>query len=352
MRIVEVITGGEQGGAQRHVAELVTYLARQGHEVRVIHGGGKWLTQAVDGVADIYYLPHLRREISVRDVQTLWALGRLIGDLNPDVIHAHSSKAGILCRLVGWQVKIPVVYTVHGFVFFDPTRSIWSRGLYRLLETWGARHSRGIITLSDLDMEFAQKAGTRAVVRKIPNGVSVRPEGPRLPGARRNIGFIGRFTAEKGLDVVTTAAAMTPGWRWLIAGDGGLSRDLERTRRQLSNVEWLGWVDDTEQFFRDVDIIVQPSYKEGLPYTVLDAMGWGLPVVATPVGALPEILGQVDRRLLCPVGDAQGLIKAVAFVFDNYGSLARACYELVKVRYDLDIQLKRTIETLTLAVQA
>ena len=95
MRIVEVITGGEQGGAQRHVAELVTYLARQGHEVRVIHGGGKWLTQAVDGVADIYYLPHLRREISVRDVRTLWALGRQEG---PSPSHPAPYREVLLCR--------------------------------------------------------------------------------------------------------------------------------------------------------------------------------------------------------------------------------------------------------------
>ncbi len=349
MHIVEVITGGEPGGAQRHVSELVTYLVEQGHEVAVIHGGGNWLSQKLRDKADVYYLSHLKRQISYHDIIAFRALRELIRNLRPDIVHAHSSKAGILCRLIGWQDKIPVVYTVHGFVFLDSTRSIWSRGLYRFLETWGARHSQGIITLSEADLEFAKNAGSRGVIRKIPNGVAVRWNAPgRRLGLRRNIGFIGRFSPEKGLDVVLEAAAMTSEWRWLIAGDGDLPSKLGRRRGELENVKWLGWVDNIDQFFQNVDIVVQPSYKEGFPYAVLDAMAWGLPVVATPVGALPEILGQVDPHLLSAVGDAGHLIRSVRFAFDHYESLANASYELVKARYGLEAQLRQTIETLSL----
>ncbi len=352
VRIVEVITGGEPGGAQRHVAELVTYLIAQGHEVAIIHGGGKWLSQAVSDKAEVYYLSQLKREISFQDTMAFSALRALILKLSPNVVHAHSSKAGILCRLIGWREKIPVVYTAHGFVFVDPTRPLLTRRLFQFLEAWGARHSQGIITLSDVDLEFAKKAGTQAIVRKIPNGVPVRKKGVRCLGLRRNVGFIGRFSREKGLDVIIEAAAMSSQWRWLLAGDGVLPSKLNEHRAELTNAHWLGWMDNSEQFFQQVDIIVQPSYKEGLPYTVLDAMACGIPVVATPVGALPEILSQVDSRLLCPLGDARGLVQAVEFAFEHYDSLARSSYELIKTRYDLEVQLRQTVEMLALAARS
>ncbi len=346
MRILEVITGGEPGGAQRHVAELVEHLAIRNHEVAVVHGGGHWLTQAVQHYADVYYLSDLQRDISWHDAVAFRALLRLTRHLSPDIIHAHSSKAGILSRLVANRLKIPVVYTAHGLVFFDTTRSLQSRMLYRALEFWGIKRSQGIITLSDQDFHFVHSVRAQVLVYKIPNGVAVQGVGPRRLLHSRNIGFIGRFSPEKGLDVIIKAAEISPYWQWIIAGDGPSYQHLVQSSRHISNLHWMGWVENTQEFFQGVNLIVQPSYKEGLPYTVLDAMAAGLPVVGTPVGALREILGQVDPRLVCPVGDPQRLIAAIAFAFEHYDELSRAAYTLVKDQYDVRRQLEKTMQAL------
>ncbi|OLZ09629.1 glycosyltransferase [Sulfobacillus thermosulfidooxidans] len=352
MRIVEVITGGEPGGAQRHVSELVQYLVSQRHQVAVVHGGGHWLSQAVEKVAPVYYLRHLQRDISWQDMAAFTALLRIVRQLRPDVIHAHSSKAGILSRLVGIILKIPVVYTSHGLVFFDSTRSWRSRKFYQLLETWAAKRSRGIITLSNMDYEFMRSVKTQAIVKKIPNGVPVRALFPKQLGHQRRIGFIGRFSREKGLDVVLKAAEQTMSWQWIIAGDGPFRSQIIHASERLPNLKWVGWMENLDEFFNEIDVVVQPSYKEGLPYTVLDAMAAGIPVVATPVGALTEVLGAIDVQLLCPVGNVEALIESIHYAFDHYDQIAEASYHLVKNEYNLNTQLEKTLGMLASVVES
>ncbi|WP_053958721.1 glycosyltransferase [Sulfobacillus thermosulfidooxidans] len=352
MRIVEVITGGEPGGAQRHVFELVQYLAIQGHQVAVVHGGGHWLSQAIKNIASVYYLRHLQRDISWHDMMAFTALLGIVRNLRPDVIHAHSSKAGILSRLVGTILQVPVVYTSHGLVFFDTTRSRRSRKFYQLLETWAAKRSRGIITLSNMDYEFMRSVKTRAIVEKIPNGVPVRALSAKQLGCQRRIGFIGRFSREKGLDVVLKAAEQTMPWQWIIAGDGPFRSQITHAAERLPNLKWMGWIENIDEFFSEIDVLVQPSYKEGLPYTVLDAMAAGIPVVATPVGALNEILRAIDIHLLCPVGNVQALVESILYAFEHYNQIAESSYRLVKDHYNLNNQLEQTARLLTAVVES
>ncbi|MCY0909596.1 MAG: glycosyltransferase [Sulfobacillus thermotolerans] len=342
MRIVEVITGGEAGGAQRHVAELTLYLADRGHDVHVVHGGGDWLSQRVEHVATVHYMPPMRRAISGHDLVALRDLTRVIRDLRPAVVHAHSSKAGILARRAGMRLGVPVIYTAHGMVFTDPMRSPRSRWLYRVLETWGSRHSAAVIVMTRYDEAFVRRVAPKTLVAYIPNGVTVQKgHQPTLPD-RLRIGFLGRFSAEKGLPTFLTAARMNPQWTWMIAGDGALRALVTEAVKACPQVSWRGWIDNPEEFFREIDVLVQPSFKEGLPYTVLDALARGIPVVSTPVGGLPDLMTAIDGALLFPVGDAAAMVRAVQYVAHHYAAIAQRSQTVIAEHYTLEHQLRNT----------
>ncbi len=342
MRIVEIITGGEPGGAQRHVAELVEYLVEQHHDVFVLHGGGKWLGERLQSVAHVVYIDSLKRDLSLTDVVAMRDVVQHLATIHPAVVHAHSSKAGILARAAGLWLHIPVVYTAHGFVFTDPTLSKNTRKLYRAAERWGSRHSRAVITLTEADRAFVRKEAPNTRCELIPNGVT-----PNLCGERKcfdppRMGFLGRFTAEKGLPVLIEAARMVPQWQWVIAGDGPLSDLVVRADRDLDQVVWTGWVEEPTEYLSQIDLLVQPSVKEGLPYTVLDAMACGTPVIATPVGAMGDLLRLVDGALLFPAGSPKELLRAARYALEHWDMLSRRVREILGCFYTLDRQLRDT----------
>ena len=351
MRIVEVITGGEAGGAQRHVAELTEYLAGRGHETYVLHGGGSWLGDRLQTAAAVKYVASMGRSLSPRDIQALRDLIRAIAPIRPGLLHAHSSKAGILVRAAGKILNIPVVYTAHGLVFTDPTLPDLTRRLYRVLESWGSRRSAAVIVMTAPDLAFVRGAAPRTRAVLIPNGVAVGQPRHGRSWKRPRVGFIGRFSAEKGLNVLIEAARSAAQWEWIIAGDGPLQTVVAHAAARYPHITWKGWVENTLDFFDTIDVLVQPSFKEGLPYTVLDAMAQGVPVVSTPVGGLPELVGGVDTSLLFPPGDAQALLQAVRWALGGRQRLGPQCQQLIARHYSLQQQLAETEKVLLWAGQ-
>lgn len=352
MRVLEVITGGEAGGAQRHVAELTRFLADHGIMVTVAHGGGHWIDALVDGYATIVTIPELTREIALgSDSRAARALARLMRQ-GYDVVHAHSSKAGILARWVGVRVGVPVVYTAHGLVFQDPTWPGWRRRLFHQLEQWAARRSAAIITMTPADYAWAvARVGNRRA-HFIPNGVSA----PSSDNARSlsnppRIGFLGRLSPEKGLEVLLQAARMRPEWHWRIAGDGPLRDTVEKGVASLPHVSWAGWQENPASFLETIDLLVHPSWKEGAPYTVLDAMALGVVPVVTRVGAQPAMVELVDPALVVEPGRPKALVTALEYGLAHYEPLSRAARRVVQKHFNAEDGWSRTLTVLRQAAQ-
>ncbi len=346
VRVMEVITGGEPGGAQRHVVELIQYLVEAGHTVTLVHGGGRWVESQLKGVSTVRYLPDLVRDIRPQaDRRALAALVDMMRTEGPDVVHCHSSKAGILARYAAHRVGVPAVYTAHGYVFQDPTQSNSFRLLFRTLERWAARRSAAIITMTADDERFARQYGPVDHVYRIVNGVKATE--PPLPGAAGNrVGFLGRFSREKGLHDLLAVIAAHPEWRLELAGDGLFRPLVEQYQAQHANIHWRGWVDELANFFESIDVLVQPSAKEGAPYSVLDALAAGVPVVGTRVGAMTEMLDAVDPHLAVEPGDREALAAAIQYALLNRAALAERAYAVASNQYALSNQLERTLSVL------
>ena len=352
LKVLEVITGGEAGGAQRHVRDLCRGLKAWGHDVQVVHGGGDWIARQPGITAQ--FLPALVRDPHpAKDGAAYFRLKEICRRESPDVVHAHSSKAGVLARMAAWSLHIPAVYTAHGFVFADPTRSRAWRAAYRLAEQWCGRRSAQVIAVSARDQALGQKLGIPHIIH-VPNGVLPIVERPlmRVPSPLR-VGFLGRFQREKGFEILVEAIKLLARPVVLVvAGNGPEAERFERwaTMAHL-DVTFLGWQDESLALFRQVDVLAIPSWKEGLPYTLLDALAYGLPTVVTDVGGMGEVVGQLDPRLVVPPGNpaqlAQGL-SAAASLAPDFTDRAKA---LIAASYSLDGMIRRTVSILESAAR-
>jgi len=352
VRILEVITGGEPGGAQRHVATLTRGLRAAGHEVIVAHGGGSWLAEQVGATCRV---PSLGRSIRPdRDWAAERALEHLMRTALPDVVHAHSSKAGILARVAAGRVGVPAVYTAHGFVFQDPMRPAVERWLYRRLEQYFGRRCRAVIAVSARDAAWARGAGLRQVVH-IPNGVEV-PSAPKRmpPGPPWRVGFLGRFTPEKGFaQLVAAVAAAGPRWELVVAGDGPLARAYHAAVREAGvSATFLGWQTSATPLLAQVHVLAVPSWKEGLPYSLLDGLAHGLPVVVTDVGGMADVVRPLDDQLVVPAGSPRSITMALTHAVGLGETFYTAARCHVRQHYDVERMVAATAQTLEEASRA
>lgn len=352
MKVLEIITGGEAGGAQRHVRDVCRGLQAWGHEVQVVHGGGDWLARQAGITAQ--FLPALVREPHpAKDGEAYYRLKEIYRRESPDVVHAHSSKAGVLARLAAWSLHIPAVYTAHGFVFADPTRSPAWRAVYRLAEQWCGRRSAQVIAVSARDWALGQKLGMPRMIH-IPNGVSPideRPQGHVRSPLR--VGFLGRFQREKGFEILVAAIqALSIPVVLVVAGAGPEAGRFERlTAAAHIDARFLGWQDESVTFLRQVDVLAIPSWKEGLPYTLLDALAYGLPTVVTDVGGMGEVVAQLDSRLVVPPGNPARLAQSLAVAASLPPDFADRAKALIAASYSLDSMIRRTVSTLEAAAR-
>lgn len=342
MHIAEVITGGEAGGAQRHVRDLIEHLLERDHRISLIFGGGRWLETVVPKETDIFFEPQLQRAVNWRqDSRVIGHFAQVFKRMQPDLIHLHSSKAGLIGRIAARLAGIPSVYTAHGYVFWDPNLTRIHQKIYRMIEAYGARLGNGVIAVSQRDYDFASKYARHAIY--VPNGVDIsRNYGFGRPHKVLTVGFMGRLSHEKGLAVFIDAAIRRPQWQWIIAGDGEERALAASAVKKYPQIRWMGWCQNPELFFENIDVFVQPSWKEGLPYTLLEALAHGLPVVATPVGAMGEVLQRVDPRLIMSPGSVEEMLKGLEYAWEHRERLHQKGRLVIQDHYNVARQLQDT----------
>ena len=319
-RVLLLITLAETGGAQQYVASLLPALARE-YDVAVAAHGDGFLGDASRN-AGVRYVPlrHVRRALHpLHDLLGVVELYRLFRRERPAVMHANSSKAGILGRLAAVAARVPVrLFTVHGWAFKA------HRGLASTVYLWADRAMSPLTTtticVADGELEAGIRARTcraeRTVV--IHNGVDLdRPR--REPGrahAPVMLVSVGRMRPPKDFATLVQAIAkLEPGSVALkIAGDGPDRPALEAEVARLGltgTVELLGTRSDVDELLAAADLFVLSSDSEGLPMSVLEAMAAGLAVVATRVGGVPELVVHDLSGKLVPPRDSVALAAAI-----------------------------------------
>jgi glycosyltransferase involved in cell wall biosynthesis len=283
MRIFQIVTLSELGGAQVIVAHLSNALSKY-HEVTVFAGQGNGkLFQLLDSRIRYFKISSLAKNVSpLNDIKTLLSFSALYRREKPDIIHLHSSKAAALGRLVFPKDK--TVYTVHGF---DSIRLAhrWFLPLERYLQ----KRCKAIVAVSRYDEDNLKAAGIARNVSCIYNGIP-RPSGESgavLPIPKKyvkKILCIARISKQKRFDLFLETAGLLPEYAFVWIGN------CEEIANVPENVFLLGNLPDAGAYNYTADLFMLPSNYEGLPVVIIEAMSHGKPVVASAVGGVPELV--------------------------------------------------------------
>jgi glycosyltransferase involved in cell wall biosynthesis len=318
-RLLILITLAEVGGAQTAIALLVPGLFDEFDVSVAAHGPGP-LRAAVEAAGASYVpLAHVRRPLNPYvDLLGFLELMRLIRRLRPDVVHANSSKAGALGRLAARLSRVQAcVFTAHGWAFQAQSGS-WAAKAYLMIDRVLAHLGVTIVCVSESDRAIGLRAGTCRAERTVVlrNAVVISPQ-RELPGSPTPVVLtVARFQTPKDFGTLFRAlAALDSGsFHAQVAGDGPDRAAVEQLRETLglqAAVELLGTSDDVPALLADADIFVLSSRSEGLPLSILEAMARGLPVVATAVGGIVELVDDGVTGFLVEPGDVDGMAAAI-----------------------------------------
>lgn len=340
MRIVHVITRLILGGAQENTLLTVEGLHhRHGDDVTLITGPaegpeGDLFDRASRQGLKVECMPELVRAIRpATDLRAYKKLRAAIRRLRPEVVHTHSSKAGILGRAAAWDERVPlVVHTIHGLPF-GPSESAARNRLYRTLERWAARRCHAIISVCDAMTEQALAAGVGRPeqYRTIYSGMDVdaflNPARPR-EDVRRELGLaddevafatVARLFERKGHDDILAAAPeilhRDPRVRFVFIGDGILRDRLigETERLGIRDAfRFVGLVppDRIPELLNATDAVVHPSLREGLARVLPQALLVGRPAISYDVDGAREVVIP-ETGILLPPRDIPGLTAAI-----------------------------------------
>lgn len=307
------------GGAQIHVRDLALGMREAGHEVSLLTGSSGPLSAALEAAGiRVRIIPTLKRAIAPwHDLVTLRELVGILGQLKPTLLAVHSSKAGWLGRLAGRRLQLPTVYTVHGWVFSGELARphTWLYlGLEKLISPW----TQALITVSAQDRSLAEKfgLGRRDRVWMIHNGLPDIDGNLRAKpaGSPPHLIMVARFQPPKDhAQLLKSLAALTHlPWSLELVGDGPLRPRTEALVQQLGleqRVTFSGTCWDVAERLARAQIGLLISQREGLPLSIIEGMRAGLPMVASDVGGIKELVMDGDTGFLIPPADDGSILR-------------------------------------------
>lgn len=304
--MLHLISSSGLYGAEKMVVALCARLIELGAQptLEVFHNRHSPNLEVAEFAGD-HGVPVRRLECGGRfDPGAVQRLAHDIRAVDADLVHTHGYKSHLYGYLGSRVTRLPIVGTCHRF----------DQGPHNLLDRPLLRRFDAVLAVSREAEQSLNEAYRipRGRTLTIPNGIdpAAYPAGrPRRSGPPV-VGMVARLAPEKAPGDFLTAAesvlAVIPDAQFLIVGDGPLRADLvDRVGRlgMADRVEFTGFQDDIAEVYRSLDVLVQPSYREGMPMTMLEAMASGVPVIASDVGAAGDMIDDGRTGLLFPAGD-------------------------------------------------
>ncbi|MDD5698049.1 MAG: glycosyltransferase family 4 protein [Victivallaceae bacterium] len=345
MKICHVITRMIVGGAQENTLLTIVGHIKKGHEVVLITGPspgpeGELLKNSKFPEFEIIEVPGLVRELDpVRDCSAYRQLKKIFRERRFDVVHTHSSKAGILGRAAAWSAKVPfIVHTVHGQAF-HPYEKFWKNLLYINAERWAAKRCHKIYAVAQAMIEqcVAARIAPRDRYKLVYSGMEIcdflnsvpEPELGRklgIPEKVKVIGAVARLFPLKGYEYFLPAAQaianVCPDVHFLIVGDGPLresmTSQIERTGL-AGRFHFAGLVPPGEvyRYLALTDILIHLSVREGLPRCVVQALASGKPAIGFQLDGTPEVIIDGQTGYCAPPEDVRTVIASAVHLLCN-----------------------------------
>jgi glycosyltransferase involved in cell wall biosynthesis len=297
----------------------------------------------------------MSRELSPKDIVSLWKVYRRVVREKPDIIHTHTAKAGTIGRAAGflyrwltWKTllgkprRVKCVHTYHGHVFHSYYGNLKTK-IFLFIEKFLALLATDkivVITRQQFDEIHGKFGVGRAKQFEIiPLGIDLAPfANPSEIGAGADeilVGFVGRLTEIKNVPLLLKVAAFyrerkntdSPNLKFVIIGDGNLRAELEKEAESLNLqgiVKFIGNREDADVFYAGLDIVALVSLNEGTPLSVIEAMANERAVISTSVGGVADLLGEAqaekdgfivcERGIRTESGDAEGFYNGLMFL--------------------------------------
>lgn len=394
MKIVRIIARLNVGGPARHVVWLTKALNNQKFQTSLLTGsvpeGEEDMSYFADenGVTP-FFIEEMSRELSPKDLISLWKVYRQICREKPEIIHTHTAKAGFVGRTAGFFYRwlnwknVKIVHTFHGHVFHSYYGNLKTK-LFLFIEKNLARFVTDKIVVitkqqfEEIHHEFG--VGKAEQFQIIPLGIDLEKfaeasEKRRIlrDEIRANddeilVGFVGRLTEIKNVPLLLKVAEIyeknkkteLPKLKFVIIGDGNVRKNLENEAENLGlkdKVLFLGNRNDTDIFYAGLDIVALTSLNEGTPLSLIEAMANGKSVISTAVGGVTDLLGAVETQesgfKVCERGvridesSAENFYKGLMFLASNptlRGKYAERGKSFTDLRYSKERLIKDITE--------
>jgi glycosyltransferase involved in cell wall biosynthesis len=351
IKVIHIITRLDMGGSAQNTLLTALNHDPQRYSVCLIKGSShesamtEEETQLVkDRLADgrkhgieVIDLPSLVRRISpLNDIKSFVLIFRILRKSKPDIVHTHTSKAGILGRLAAWMARVPIIiHTPHGHVFYGHFGRSLSKIFLQMERLLGriTHHQIGLTPeeCNDyLSLRVSKPRNTTVIhsgvdLHRFSKGEKQRPRKRKelgIPADSLVIGYVGWLIPIKGVTYLVSALAKVaekyPESLLVLVGKGDDKGDEEiKLKEQVERagladkVRFLGWRSDVDEIMGCFDIFVLPSLNEGMGRVLVEAMAAGLPIVASSVGGIPDLVKDGKNGLLVPPADASSLEKAI-----------------------------------------
>lgn len=367
MKVLYILTKSGIGGAQKYVADLSNNLDKSRFESMVLCGGKdlKWLSNKTHP----WFL-------FVNDWFAVLELIKIIKKERPGIVHLNSSKAGVIgavAALFMGKNRPKMIFTAHGWVF-NPTNELsWPiRQFYIVLHKFAAMFQDKIICVSgydynlalqydiceqeklvkihngiDPDMKFLSKKEARQdLMINIFNDLKIEKE--LLNNKWSWVGSIGRLVKEKNYKTLVESAKFVKNAYFFIIGDGPELKNLQFTIYNLQIGDRFFIIPPSgndAQYLKAFDVFAMSSVKEGLPYTLLEAMAAELPIVVTEAGGMPELIKNHENGLMVAQKNPEALARAIGGLIENKEiakELSQKAKEVVSESFSLEKMVKST----------
>ena len=363
IRVAHVITLLELGGAQQNTLYTVGHLDRQVYEPHLITGKGGMLDEeALQLGVPVHFCTSLVREIQpFADIRAFRQLKNMFRELQPQIVHTHSSKAGVLGRLAAKAAGVPhIVHTYHGFGFHRFQNPLLFR-LYLAAERAACKRTEHLIFVSEGNRRWAEelhitngcsssliRSGVEVsrYLHSVKNNLAFKEFG--IPQDAKIVGMIACLKPQKDpltfVDAANLVMQKIPDVYFLLIGDGELRDQVNRRAAGLKDPSRFiapGWRRDTDQLLANMDLLVLTSLWEGLPRVIPEATLSGIPVIASNIEGNQEVIHEGKNGALAQPENSQDFAEKIIHALEKKWKVDRSIRDSVEKEFSIDEMVRQ-----------
>ncbi|MCM3363553.1 glycosyltransferase family 4 protein [Niallia sp. MER TA 168] len=349
------------GGVRKHIIDLLNYIDKDKYEVHLIHGESRMDSLFIKfkhKMYDINFYPisEMQREMNIiKDLISYKKVLKILWDIKPDVIHCHSSKAGVIGRLAAKTVRVKkVFYTPHGYIIQNPNISNKKKMFFCLIEKIFAKYfTNKVVHVSKGEEKEAikHKLVNKKKSTVIYNGMNVPSPQDKVSNETINIVTIARMDEQKNpwdsIKIIEALVKEIPDIKYTFVGDGYFYNDIKKYVKEHGLEKRIllpGFLDNPLNVVKKADIFLLTSLYEGLPYALIEALAYKVPLVVTNVTGNNELVIEEYNGYLFKLGDLEdgkNKMKRLINHLNNSTNMSDNAYAYFLENFTFDKMIKK-----------